>query len=68
MIASGSWSEDQIAGELGDVILESVAARRDANEVVLFELVGVPLWDTAAAAWAYQWAREKKVGNTFSLS
>ncbi len=68
MIASGTWSEDQIAGELGDVILESVAARRDANEVVLFELVGVPLWDTAAASWAYQWAQEKKIGYTFSLS
>ncbi len=68
MIASGSWSEDQILGELGDVILESVAVRRDANEVVLFELVGVPLWDTAAASWVYQWAQEKKVGNIFSLS
>ncbi len=68
MIASGTWSADQIAGELGDVILEKVAARQDANEVVIFELVGVPLWDAAAASWAYQWAQEKKMGYTFSLS
>ena len=68
MIASGTWSADQIAGELGDVIFEKLAARRDVSEVVLFELVGVPLWDATAASWAYRWAQEKQIGSAFSFS
>jgi len=68
MIASGAWFADQIVGELGDVILENVVARQDVSEVVLFELVGVPLWDATAASWAYQWAQEKQIGTAFSLS
>ncbi len=68
MIASGTWSADDIIGELGDVILKKVPARRETNETVLFELAGVPLWDVTAAFWAYQWAREKKVGSDLSLA
>ena len=68
MIDSGTWSADKIVGELGEVILKKVPARRDSNETILFELVGVPLWDATAASWAYQWAQDKKVGNSFSLS
>jgi alanine dehydrogenase len=67
MIASGSWSGDRIAGELGEVILGRVAGYRDENEITLFELVGMPAWDSAASAWVYRWARERGVGKAFSL-
>ncbi len=43
MIADGSWSAGEIAGELGDVILGKVAARRKEAETVVFESVGMSL-------------------------
>ena len=67
MIADGSWAADRIAGELGDVILGRVPARVKENETVVFELVGMPVWDTVATAWAYRWALANGVGTKFSL-
>jgi alanine dehydrogenase len=67
MIADGSWSAEKIAGELGDVILGTVPARVDENETVVFESVGMPIWDTVTTAWAYRWAAAKKAGTPFSL-
>ena len=67
MIADGSWSAGEIAGELGDVLLGKVAARRKESETVVFESVGMSLWDSTAAAWAYSWALEQKFGTPFSL-
>ena len=67
MIADGSWSGDDIAGELGDVLMGKVAARRDESETIVFESVGMSLWDSTAAAWAYRWALERQVGIPFSL-
>lgn len=67
MIADGSWSAEKIAGELGDVILGKIPARVNENETVVFESVGMPIWDTVATAWAYRWAVEKGAGTKFSL-
>jgi len=67
MIADGSWSADKIAGELGDVILGRIPARANDGETVVFESVGMPIWDTAATAWAYRWAMANGVGTKFSL-
>jgi alanine dehydrogenase len=68
MIADGSWSPEKIAGELGDVILGKVPARVDESETVVFESVGMPIWDTVATAWAYRWAAKNGAGTSFSLS
>jgi ornithine cyclodeaminase/alanine dehydrogenase-like protein (mu-crystallin family) len=67
MIADGSWSADQIAGELGEVLLGKIPARINASQTTVFESVGMSLWDTTATAWAYRWAVEQKVGTQFSL-
>ena len=67
MIADGSWSAEQIAGELGDVILGNVPARLNQNETVVFESVGMPIWDTVTTAWAYRWAAANGIGARFSL-
>jgi alanine dehydrogenase len=67
MIADGSWSAKQIAGELGEVILGKIPGRVRDNQTVVFESVGMAIWDTAAAAWAYRWARANGVGSEFSL-
>jgi len=67
MIADGSWSAEKIAGELGDVILGKIPGRVRDNQTVVFESVGMALWDTVAAAWAYRWAVEQGAGVRFSL-
>jgi ornithine cyclodeaminase/alanine dehydrogenase-like protein (mu-crystallin family) len=67
MIADGSWSSDKIAGELGDVLLKNIPARVNENETIVFESVGMSLWDTTATAWAYRWALGQNVGTQFSL-
>ncbi len=67
MIAEGSWSGDDIAAELGEVLLGKVTARRNESETIVFESVGMSLWDSTAAAWACRWALEHQVGMSFSL-
>ena len=67
MIAAGSWSGDKIAGELGEVILGRIPARLNESETVVFESVGMPVWDVVAAAWAYRWALRHQLGMPFSL-
>jgi ornithine cyclodeaminase/alanine dehydrogenase-like protein (mu-crystallin family) len=68
MIADGSWSAGKIAGELGEVILGKIPPRETESETVVFESVGMSLWDSTATAWAYRWALEQKVGTPFSLA
>ena len=67
MIADGSWSASEIAGEVGEVLLGRLPARRSETETIVFESVGMSLWDSTAAAWAYRWALEQKIGTPFSL-
>ncbi|HYA29853.1 MAG TPA: ornithine cyclodeaminase family protein [Acidobacteriota bacterium] len=67
MIEEGSWSAENIAGELGDVVVGKVPARMNENETVVFESVGMPIWDTVATAWAYRWAAANGVGSKFTL-
>jgi ornithine cyclodeaminase/alanine dehydrogenase-like protein (mu-crystallin family) len=67
MIADGSWSADKIAGELGDVLLKKIPARAKENEIIVFESVGMSLWDTTTTAWAYRWALANGIGMQFSL-
>jgi alanine dehydrogenase len=67
MIAAGTWSGDKIAGELGEVILGRIPARTNESEIVLFESVGMPVWDVTATAWAYRWAAQHQLGVLFSL-
>lgn len=67
MIADGSWSAEKVVGELGDLILGKVPGRLHDNQTVVFESVGMAIWDTVAAAWAYRWAAEQGAGVRFSL-
>lgn len=68
MLADGSWSAEDISCELGEVLLGQVPGRRTDTETVVFESVGMSLWDSTAAAWAYRWAMERKIGTPFSLA
>jgi ornithine cyclodeaminase/alanine dehydrogenase-like protein (mu-crystallin family) len=67
MIADGSWSADKIVGELGDVLLKKIPARASERETIVFESVGMSVWDSVATAWSYQWAVANGVGTKFSV-
>jgi alanine dehydrogenase len=68
MIGAGTWSGEKIAGELGEVIVGKIPARQDDSETVVFESVGMPIWDSCAATWAYHWAVEHKLGTSFTFA
>jgi alanine dehydrogenase len=67
MIDTGIWSGDDIAGELGAVIAGKILGRQNLQETIVFECVGMPVLDTAAAAWAYRWAKGRRIGASFNL-
>jgi ornithine cyclodeaminase/alanine dehydrogenase-like protein (mu-crystallin family) len=67
MAAAGEWSYDRMR-ELGEVILGSFKGRQRAEEVVLCDFPGMPLWDAAIAKVVYEWALERGLGTSFHLS
>jgi alanine dehydrogenase len=67
MIGAGTWSAENIAAELGEVISGKTPGRLHENQTIVFESVGMAIWDTVAAAWAYRWAMQQGVGTDFSL-
>jgi alanine dehydrogenase len=67
MMAAGNWSADNITAELGEVILGKLPVRSNDSQIIIFESVGMPAWDSCAAAWAYRWALEQQAGRSFTL-
>ena len=55
-------------GELGEVVLGRGNPRKVADEVVICELTGMPIWDAAIAKLAYSWAVKNGVGTQFHMS
>ena len=53
-VAEGSFSTDQVAGELSELCTGSVAARQDDLEVTLFKSVGCALGDLCGAVIAWR--------------
>jgi ornithine cyclodeaminase len=65
--ADGAIGDDHIAGELGDVLLGRVAGRRTADEVTLFESLGIAVEDLACAQHVYAQALAAGKGVSISL-
>jgi ornithine cyclodeaminase/alanine dehydrogenase-like protein (mu-crystallin family) len=49
------------------VLLGRIPARRNESETIVFESVGMSVWDSTTAAWAYRWAVANGIGTKFSL-
>lgn len=67
-VKAGSYSRQDIAAEVGAVILGEATARRSAEDTVVFELTRLNIWAVAVAHWAYQWALQHGVGTPLTLS
>ena len=66
-IAKGAFAETHMAGELGEVVLGTVAGRTSAGEVTIFKSLGMAVEDVAAAHLAYVKAAERGLGRGFVL-
>ncbi|TMQ05041.1 MAG: hypothetical protein E6J91_41690 [Deltaproteobacteria bacterium] len=65
--ADGAITDDHILGELGDLLLGHVTARRSSDEVTLFKSLGIAIEDLAAAHYIYTQAIAQNVGVSVPL-
>lgn len=66
-IREGRWTENHIAGELGEVILGRAPGRTAADDVVVFKSLGLAVEDVAAAQLVLTRAKEIGRGREISL-
>lgn len=66
-IAEGAFSQEQIAGALGEVINGDVAGRTSADEITVFKSVGLAMQDAVTAARLYAKAVALGMGQQISL-
>ena len=61
-MAEGRFSEEMIAGELGDLLLGRVAGRIDKKEITLMKTVGFATLDIVIAHKVYEKALKAGIG------
>lgn len=66
-IAEGAFSQEQIAGALGEVINGDVIGRTSADEITVFKSVGLAMQDAVTAARLYAKAVTFGMGQQISL-
>jgi len=67
-IEEGALTIDDVAGELGQVIAGSVVGREHAEQVTLFNSVGIGLLDLAIGRILYDAAMERGLGTEINLA
>jgi ornithine cyclodeaminase/alanine dehydrogenase-like protein (mu-crystallin family) len=67
-IRDGSFTKDDMIGELGAVIRGEVTIRESDDQTVVFDVGRINIWAVAVTYWAYEWAREREIGTPVTLS
>ena len=67
-IAEGAITKEQASTEIGDVITGAASGRTSAEEITLFNSVGLAVQDLAIGALLVARAREKGVGMEIDLT
>jgi alanine dehydrogenase len=67
-IRAGKYTKDDIAAELGAVILGETRVREDDDTTIVFDVGRINIWAVAVTYWAYEWAREREAGTPVQLS
>jgi len=67
-IKAGTYSTQDAAADLGELILGHAQPRRSPDDKVIFELDRLAVWAVGTAQWAYEWAVERGIGTPFTLS
>lgn len=65
--AEGAVGDGHILGEIGEVLIGTVAGRRTREEVTLFKSLGLAIEDVAAARHVYEKALSSKQGRFLEL-
>jgi ornithine cyclodeaminase len=65
--AEGLFGDDHIVGELGEVLLGKVPARRTSDEITLFKSLGIAIEDLASAHYILQKAQETNTGSWLEI-
>lgn len=66
-IGEGAFTERQIAGELGEVVLGQCVGRRHDDEITVFKSLGMAVEDIVAARLAVDRAEAAGLGQRFTL-
>jgi ornithine cyclodeaminase/alanine dehydrogenase-like protein (mu-crystallin family) len=67
-IRSGSMTADALHAELSEVITAKKTGRTNSTEITIFDSTGTGIQDVAAAARAYELARDAGMGTRIQLS
>ena len=67
-VAADVLGKDCYAGSLGQVINGDVPGRGDADEITMFDGVGIGIQDTTITRTIYDQAREKQIGTRLAFS
>ena len=67
IIEKGLFTEDQITGELGQLIMGNIKGRESDKEISFFETTGNAVLDIMVAKNIYDLAVEKKIGTTINI-
>jgi len=67
-ITEGIISENHIAGEIGDFLLNRIAGRESEDQITLFKSVGIAIQDYAVATDIYNCSLEQGFGFEIKLS
>ena len=67
-IAEGAITADQASTEIGDVITGAAAGRTSADEITLFNSVGLAMQDLAIGGLIIARARERGIGKEIDLT
>lgn len=66
-LKKGIISEDDIAGEIGDLLIGQTEGRKDDKQITIFDSCGLALHDLATANIAVNKAEEENLGSTVEI-
>jgi ornithine cyclodeaminase/alanine dehydrogenase len=66
-VKTGVISEEDIVGEIGEIISGKKEGRRSESDVTIFDSTGIALQDLAVSKLALDKDRELKIGQTINL-
>ena len=67
-IAAGAKRANEVAAELGQVVAGTRPGRQAPDQIIVFDSSGTGIQDVAAAACAYEVARDRGLGVRCSLT
>ena len=65
--ATGDYTPEQVAGEIGDVLLGRIAGRTTPEEITVFKTVGMAVQDAVTAPLVLRLALERGLGTRVEM-